>query len=259
MPARGLQRLIRKTRRTRYSYVTRGPRFMRPAVRRALGGFYKPHHLRHQFPNHTAVISKALTIPDAFYTKLKMNDQHLINTTVTSDGVGEVWNLNNLIDMSVSDAGQTQTPNGFSNFAALYDRYQVYGVKIDMLIINNGTDAIAFNQKTHHASSVSNDWKAFTEVSPHRSVLISNNASGGKYAFSHYYDLARESGFPKSEFMGHSSYEAFTTGGPSNAIYWSYLLYNIKAAGATVDCSIDLSMTVYVKFREKEKSRPSDT
>ncbi len=212
----------------------------------------RPRYIKKYRKRYTKVPrTKNLIMPDQFWTKLKTVHQFLVTSAaVTVQTVG--IELNNMLAPIVGASGET--PRGFAEMAALYDRYQCYGVKVKMTGEN-----LSATSKTCYMSSVlvpqsvvpaTTSIDNWAEHSKTGIKLISND--NPIVVHEQYINLPKETGVSKANYMGESLFGGLVTSGPANV---HRMFFGFSDPVATHDLNFRgyLEVTQYCVFKERKR------
>lgn len=184
-------------------------------------------------------------LPQEYHTRLIYSDSANIAPALTTYS-DKIWNLNSVYDPDQSGAGHQ--PHGYDQLAALYSRYRVKGVYVELearqranhglqvaLLPNNSTAGILMSQALESPEGATQ-------------VITSSNAS--PVLIKRYFDCAQITGVSRATYMADDRYQAQVGSNPSEAICLHQLAASVD--GVTYnDYEFVMRMTFNVVFFDR--------
>lgn len=248
----GLRKRRRSSRRSRvYSRASS----RRTRVSRAISRRQKSR----RFNRPSSVRIRQLTAPDSMFVKLRYHTQNQLSGLYT-------YNNQNFRGNSVFDPDETYVghqPTGFDQYAALFNKYIIYGSKITVKYIQNRS-ATSYNFYIIPAPVAGTPgWLGSVGTDPLEQPYakgrliaangVANNDASG--VMKHYMSTKKMFGI-KGE-LSEEFYASTTATNPTRV--WSWILYqtvfgfndSLAPAAATLDMYYDIKITYYCKFFDR--------
>lgn len=190
----------------------------------------------------------AMPIPDRYKCKLRCT--HAVLTTFSTAAI----NTFQLRGNSLFDPNKTGTghqPYGFDQLAALYDKYKVFGSKVQLIYHSstdtaasaNGIVAVFPTQEDNSPSSITLLMEA-PRIKYERMGPMSG--SRGSVEITHYCSTAQVEGITEAQLQD-EDYGAPVTGNPANEWFWD--ITNASTDGTTATSGVALvTITYYAEF-----------
>lgn len=204
---------------------------------------------RRYAPKTTMV--RSLGLPKQVFTKLKYNFHRAINLTAGAEDLFE-HRLNSLFDPNSSGVGDQ--PYYFDQWAALFQRYRVYGCKIRLTVYANSNTLQVFAPYLTVYSFADAVPSATTEVLARtkRSIRRVIGLNQQPITISQYYDLPSLACVSKREYNTAEVFQSAVTTNPSRRLDMRVALFNNDGV-ATISVSYYLEMTFYTKFYDNQE------
>lgn len=141
---------------------------------------------------------------------VKFDYVHSLNLSIAAGTLGQYWYQTSLFDPDYTTGGHQ--PLWHDQFATLYRKYRVYGMKYFLTMSNATSGAVVYWSVLHAPNSyvptTNHDTEMERRLCKHKGTL--RHATGrGSCAFAKgYIDVAKTEGLGRREFGGHEDYEA---------------------------------------------------
>lgn len=219
----------------------------RYAVRRPRKRVYRSvKRVSKRYPKRSFV-PRAIGLPKQMFAKLRWTTNYSANVAASSSANRD-FRLNSLYDPDYTSTGEQ--PYYFDQYSAMFARYRVYGVKVNILSSCSANTTDLFHPTLILTSycDVAPSWStALDAESAKRSVrkiLIPGQTSA---SISRYYDLRSIAGVSKLEYNSVEVFQALTTTNPSRPIFLSVTLAN-QSGTVSITWAFNLQLTFYCKF-----------
>lgn len=193
----------------------------------------------------TTLFNTGLTpLPSRYLTKLKYAQ------ALTVSGVGLqsfTWNLNSLFAPARTAHPSNHQPHGYDQFAPLYNRYRVYGVKYVISCANS-------EYNIHFACLPSNSAiPPITNVSEcrenPRAQYRTQNPGGSLKMLKGYVNLPALTGRTKSQYMADDSYQAIYNLSPTEIMTLPVFVQGMNDdTGVAMTHTINIMLEYHVEF-----------
>lgn len=192
-------------------------------------------------------ITRAIGLPKQIFAKLRYSELNEINIAAGASST-VVYRLNSIFDPNASGVGGQ--PYYSDQYAAMYNRYRVYGCKVDVTMSCSSSTANLF-----HPTAV---LLSYADTAPAWGTQI--NASNSKrcirrqmipgqsiVTMKRYFDLASVAGVSRREYNVAEVFQALTTANPSRNIDCQVNVENNDGT-ATISLTYTIRLTYYVKY-----------
>lgn len=199
---------------------------------------------------------RSIGIPKQMFARLNYSTYENISLSPTFSSYYQ-YNLNGLFDPEVKVGGNQ--PYYFDQYAALYQKYLVYGCKVHVRLV-----ASSANSNIIFPSCVI---APFTGNTPSWSTNLNmQNALGAKWrqvvpgqngtTVVSYFNNASLAGVPKKAYTADDTYSALITANPAlvNRVEINVQNYDVSA---TVVVQMHIKLTYYAKFFQRVAPPPS--
>lgn len=193
----------------------------------------------------TTLFNTGLTpLPSRYLTKLKYAQA----LTVTGIGLQQfVWNLNSLFSPARTVHPTNHQPHGYDQFAPLYNRYRVYGVKYVISCANS-------DYNIHFACLPSNSAiPPITNVSEcrenPRAQYRTQNPGGSLKMLKGYVNLPALTGRTRQQYMAEDSYQAIYNLSPTEIMTLPVFVQGMNDdTGVSMTHTINILLEFQVEF-----------
>lgn len=199
-----------------------------------------------------AVVSRSSPLPDRFFTKLKYTDIHALTFTGSS-GVpaNQSYRVNSIFDPDITGTGHQ--PLGHDEFAVLYNRYRVYGMKYHITLSNQSTTDYA-----DVAVSLRPNLTPYTSIytameSPYCQKLTIGPETGSRNIaqIKGYASVAKLRGLSKRQVAIEDDLSALFGSNPGNMPMLTILIQNQNSASSiVVNARVDVEYYVCMYDRK---------
>lgn len=168
-------------------------------------------------------------------------------------GTEFVMRLNSLYDPNFTEAGHQ--PYGFDSMAALYRKYIVNAVKIEILFTDPSQDGMvggAFIQPSGGSATLTAEtWESATEK-PMMVTRVINNTGSQKAMVKQFFKMNTIEGLSKVQYNASlSNYSALVTANPTSTPYLRIAAANVQDATSGYMYA-SVKITYYCQFWERE-------
>lgn len=219
----------RKRRRTNYVRRPRRKPYVRRSRRMAM-----------------SIVPRTVGPPKSMFAKLRWTYTYSASVAAAASSLRQ-FNLNSLFDPDYTGVGDQ--PYYFDQYSAMFGRYRVYGVKMNLITTCSSSTSNLY----HPLLTISTycdtlpSWSATTLQSAKRSIRKLLIPGQSNIRIGRYYDLRSIAGVSKSEYNVAEVFQALTTASPTRPMLLSVNLTNNDGV-ATITWSFNLQLTFYTKF-----------
>lgn len=190
---------------------------------------------------------RSLGIPKARFTKLKWSAHYQFNLGAGTGATAD-FKINSCYD-PVAAIGGTQ-PYYFDQYSAMYQRYRVYGVKINIIAAAQCATAgtIWPSMLLSHYCDSAPAWGTIDVAATAKGNVLRMIPLGQNKVFiSKYYDLSKVTGMSKKEYNLSDTTQAYCVADPAKVIRSTVWIQNNDIAVA-ISPQYWIFITFYVKF-----------
>ncbi len=181
-------------------------------------------------------------VPDAQYVTLTYSDT--IDAAATANNFQYQWRLNSPYDCNYTSTG-TQ-PSSFDEWAALYVRYTVFSVSVDVRVVNRQAGSVAYTAFVMDSTNSAPTYSGASAAAQQRHAVSAETQYGAPPArLKMKRDVGQVFGVPWSTVDADDNFSASTTANPSNTLWGSCAIYT---AGATDAISIFAVIKMKIRF-----------
>lgn len=199
---------------------------------------------------------RAVGIPSQMFAKLRYS--HTRNFSVAGLGLSVYdYNLNSLFDPDATGGGNQ--PYYFDQYAALYERYRVYGCKVTVMVTCSASTTNAYfpDLALLTWAGETPSWTDWSTAICSRGAIVRRIVPAQKPMYiSKYYNLQRESGVSKTEYNVAEVFQALTGGTPVRRMYTELNIRN-NDSGTSFSIGTVVNLTYYVKFYDRREPAQS--
>lgn len=198
---------------------------------------------------------KTLTVPDRIKVKLPY---HTVINYASAVGVqDQVFNLNSIYDPDRTGVGHQ--PLGFDQWAAFYNRYRVYGVKVRWTITNRSEVPVnvALIGNNDPTMVLGND-NLFEQSHMNKVQIGSKNGIDTK-VITKYFTPARLTGRPLVSYVSDDRYQATMINNPIETIVGHFYIANADASVQALACNCSIHITYMVELFDRRNLNLSNT
>lgn len=196
--------------------------------------------------DHTTLTISRGVIPDVAAVQLR----YVYNTNLAGTGIlRTVFRGNSCFDPDFTGVGAQ--PMGFDQYGALFRRYRVLGSKVKVMFSLGGSlnKTAGFVVPLDTTAVVGSGISDNTEHQFTKTISIEQNQHN---TINHYMSTAKLRGVLTDDVRSDSDYSAPIGGNPSLQWYWHVGAYDMNGAGGGIDSSLQVEITYYVEFFNRE-------
>lgn len=225
MPGRGTMTVRRKWKKKGRRRYNRNNRLFRPLIVKTGTGF-----------------------PDKISTKLRYVERIAHNPATTY--FTYMFTANSVYDPRTGTGGHQ--PAYFDQYAAVYKRYVVTGMKI-MVDINNASSSSMVDCTLLHSDSdteFTDPALIYEQNESHKSIVVPINQVYPARV-SYYVDIAKSFGITRAQLTSDDTYQSLVTGNPSRQSYL-HCLFSSTNGSSNVVINAVYKLTYYVQFFDRK-------
>jgi len=144
-------------------------------------------------------------------------------------------------------------PNGYDQWSAFYRRYRVIASKVVMragtIATGNSSGIIVTPLNT---SSIQTNPQDYLENTNAKQADNVGTAGMGSMSITHYKSTAAMRGGPYDLVQYETDLSALISANPTQGWFWHCTLYNADGTTGSVDANINITVTYYVEFYDRE-------
>lgn len=202
-------------------------------------------------PRVTSVVTIGKEMPDRCRVILKYTD--LYSFTAAPNPSAQVWKINSLFDPDLTGTGHQ--PQGFDQWSAFYNTYQVYGAKVDLEIANDTASAsvqcvMAMSDTNSSAYNVLDT----TELKWTKYKIVGPASATNKTRMSMYMSIKKIHGF--NDISEVESTSANITGDPTDLAFCWFKCQSMDIL-TNVKLFVRATITFYAVFSEQKNPAES--
>lgn len=193
--------------------------------------------------------------PRVLHTRCKWtyNYSQLSNAvTAFTCGNEQAFRINSIWDPDFTSTGSTVI--GWTNFNALYDRYIVRGVKIELEFHDPNQDGVICYASLNQSATLQNQ---SDDVASGQSLVYSsviNNTGSQKKSFKFYVKPWSMLGLSKLEWMAtKSTHTSIMNNNPADVIYLRTACSSPNTGGTTGQIRVSIRLIYYVEFYDRKQ------
>lgn len=164
-------------------------------------------------------------------------------------GTEYVWRLNSLYDPDFSFGGHQ--PYGFDTMTSIYDRYIVYGVKMNLTFYDASQDGLivgALINDSEGSETIQGKTSQYIGEQPMCVLRTLSSAGSQKTTISQYFSIAKLDGISKTTISANiTEYGAAVTANPNLIPYVRTAIADSRD-GSAGTCVVMMKLTFYAKF-----------
>lgn len=193
-----------------------------------------------------SAIPRSIGPPKQMFAKLRWTYPYAVNIAASSYANRE-FRLNSLHDPDLTGTGDQ--PYYYDQYMAMFSRYRVYGVKMNVLIGCTMSASNVFYPLLNINSFADQTpaWNTNGQFSAKRSIRRFLVPGQAPVKLSAYYDLRSIAGVSKTEYNSAEVFQALLGANPSRPITLAINLAN-QDGSATIAYAFNLQLTFYCKF-----------
>lgn len=234
--------MVKRYRRPRRAAPRRKPGYRRPGpVRKPV---YKPRLVRY------------VGIPKFIFTKLRFTKQEQFTLTGSANTYYE-YRMNSLYDPEL--ALSTGQPYYFDQYTAMFNRYRVNAVKIEVTISSSSSTTNLYHPTvvmTPYCDSAPGWLTHQTMMNVKRAIKRVIIPGQTVTTMSRYYDNSAVAGTTKREYTSDDVFQAMTSANPSKEMRVQVNVNNNDAT-ASITFTMLVRLTYYAKFYDEKEPAPS--
>lgn len=223
----------------RYRLRRRRPTYRRRVRRRVT---YGRRRMGRKMP-----LMRAIGLPKQIYAKLKYSEISEVNLLAASTYT-QLYRLNSLFDPNETSTGGQ--PYYFDQYAALFQRYRVFGCKVEVTISTSSSTTNLFHPSVALLSwaGTAPSWgNLATAINSKRTVYRQLIPGQTVAVLKKYYDCAAVAGVSKNEYHSTDTFQAATSANPTRTCNVQLYVENNDAVAA-ITVQYTIRMTFYCKF-----------
>lgn len=198
---------------------------------------------------------KTLTVPDRL--KVKLPYHTIVNYTSAAGVQDYVFNINSIWDPDRSGVGHQ--PLGRDQWAAFYNRYRVYGVKIRWSLTNkSGVPCLMSMIGNNDPVMVLSNDSMFEQSHMNKKHVGATGGIDTKY-ITKYFTLPRITGRPISAYVGDDRYQATMGSNPLETIVAHLYVANADGGVTPLAANASIHITYYVELFDRVNLNWSNT
>lgn len=195
-------------------------------------------------------------LPQRFLTKMVYADQYTLNTpgNFTSNfGTEQAFRLNSMYDPDFTGGGHQAY--GWDQIAAMYNKYLVHAVFIDVMFCDPTTDGIVCGvqlQPPNDTNTISTRGLAHVREMPNVIIRQVNDSGSQRTMAKAYVPLTKLYGVKKHVVEANlSQYSSVVSGSPAIQTYMKLAIADLQATGSAKSVQALVKITFYVELYDR--------
>ncbi len=189
-----------------------------------------------------------LPFGNAYFCRLPYEDSLVLTNNTFQTAVKHNFNLGSLFDPDVSGGGHQ--PRQYDQLAPMYERYIVFGCKIDLTFFDPSADGIFVGIRIYiTGSGTSTTGLSYSELSEMRDTWIKpiNNSGSQRVTKSIYVPNNVPFGISKRDYSSdQDNYAALTTASPTRFV--NFDVFVIDSNGSATTCKFTIKLVYYARL-----------
>lgn len=197
------------------------------------------------------VVSRTSALPDRFFTTLKYSSIHTLGFTAFGLPAVHQFRTNSLNDPDLSGVGHQ--PLSHDQFALLYNRYRVYGMKYSCTFINTSTaEPVEYAVLVRPNPNTPTDWDVIHESPFVKKGTLGVESGAGIKVVSGYVSNPKTLGISKERYRIDDTFQAQM--GVSPVFNGPVITFGVQSADGSQPSItiIRVNLTFYAEFFDRK-------